>query len=326
MPHRIVSTQPLEGDFDAELDLPGAVVDIPTEPIYEEATTRERIAGASAIVTWTSDAVKNTFLDAAGHSLKVIAQHAVGYNNIDVSLCHQRGIAVTNTPDMVTDGTADIAWALLLGAARRVGEGDRFARSGAWADRGDLMPAEFLGQPIAGQTLFIIGAGRIGYATALRSVGWGMPILYHARRRKPAFELAPLNAEYVSLDEGLRRADFISVHTPLTDETHHLIRAEHLASCKPTAVLVSTARGPVIDEEALADALEAGTIFAAGLDVFEREPELHPKLASLENTLFTPHIGSGDTRCRTNMTRLCAHNIRAVLTGDPPITPVSSNA
>ncbi|MEM1167012.1 MAG: D-glycerate dehydrogenase [Planctomycetota bacterium] len=322
MGHLIVPCQPLPGHFEADLGLPDATVAMPAEPVRDLDAQLDRIRGASAVVTWTSEPVNDRFLDAAGDSLRVVAQCAVGYDNIDVPACRGRGVVVTHTPDMVTDGTADIAWALLLGAARRVGEGDRFARSGAWAEHGTLMPAEFIGQPIAGQTLLIVGAGRIGYATALRSMGWGMRVLYASRSPKPQFELAPLNAERVEMEDGLRRADFISVHTPLTPQTRHLLRAEHFALCKPTAVLVSTARGPVIDERALAAALRDGQVFAAGLDVFEREPEVEAALRSLENTLFTPHIGSSDSRCRARMVQLCAQNIRAVLTGSEPLTPV----
>jgi len=278
--------------------------------------------GADAAVTWVTERVDGEFLDAVGAQLRVVANYAVGHDNIDLGACRERGVVVTNTPDAVTEGTADMAWALLMAAARRLSAMDRFARSGAWSRHGSLGPAEFLGQPVSGRTLLIVGAGRIGYATALRSVGWGMRVLYFARSEHPVFEFAPLNAKRVTLEQGLREADFISVHTPLTAETRHLINAERLALCKPTAVLVNTARGPVVDEEALAAALREGRLFAAGLDVFEREPEVHPDLAALESVVMAPHIGSATTDSRRRMVELCAANVRAVLSGKPAITPV----
>ena len=172
--------------------------------------------------------------------------------------------------------------------------------------------------------MLIVGAGRIGYATALRSLGWGMRVLYVARSAKPQFEFAPLNATRVELDEGLTRADFVSIHVPLTPETRHLIDARRLALLRPTTVLVSTARGPVIDEAALVEALQRGDLFAAGLDVFEQEPRIHPGLAMLDNVVMTPHCGSANERSRGMMTALCAANVRAVLAGEPPVTEVGS--
>jgi glyoxylate reductase len=280
------------------------------------------VAGAHGIVTWVSERVDGAFLDAAGKQLKVVANFAVGYDNIDVAECRRRGVIVTNTPDAVTEGTADMAWAMLLGAARRLGAGDRFARSGAWATHGILGPSEFIGQSVAGRTLLIVGAGRIGYATALRSIGWGMRVIYHARHAKPNFEFAPLNARRVELDEGLKAADFVSIHTPLTPETRGLIDARRLALMKPSAVLVNTARGPIVEEAALARALKEGQLFAAGLDVFQDEPRVHPDLVGLDNVLMAPHMGSANMDSRRMMTELCERNIRAVLAGEPAVTPV----
>ncbi|MCA9282320.1 MAG: D-glycerate dehydrogenase [Phycisphaerales bacterium] len=314
------TTRPLPGDF----AVPGAA--IRTGPERGFASREELLAfvpGATAIASWVTERIDAELLDAAGPQLKIVANFAVGYDNIDVPACRARNVIVTNTPDAVTEGTADMAWALLLAAARRVGEGDRFARSGAWASHGSLGPVEFLGVPVAGQTLCIIGAGRIGYATALRSLGWGMRITYVARSRHANFEHAPLNARHVSLEDGLRTADFVSIHTPLTPQTKHLIGAKELALMKPTAVLINTSRGPVIDEAALADALKERKIFGAGLDVFEHEPKVNDRLKQLDNIAMTPHIGSGDTRCRNQMAALCAANIRAVLAGDKPLTPVT---
>ena len=307
------------------LDLPGCEVRFgPERGVMKPPELHDFIRGADAVVTWFCDKIDGPAMDAAGQQLKIMSNFAVGYDNIDLAAAKQRGIVITNTPDAVTEGTADMAWALLLGAARRMALADRFARDGRWPAAGILGPADLMGLPIAGRTLLIVGAGRIGYATALRSLGWGMRVLYHARSRKPNFEFAPLNARRVELDDGLREADFVSIHTPLHEGTRHLVDARRLALMKPTAVLVNTARGPVVDEEALADALIAGRLFGAGLDVFEREPAVHPKLVGLENVFMAPHIGSADSNSRRLMVELCAANIRAVLAGKPALTPVSA--
>ncbi|MEM8835834.1 MAG: D-glycerate dehydrogenase [Planctomycetota bacterium] len=280
------------------------------------------VRGAQACVTWVTERIDDAFLDAAGAQLRVVSNFAVGFDNIDVDACRARDVIVTNTPDAVTEGTADVAWMLLMAAARRLAEGDRFVRSGAWEAHGSLGPTEFLGMPISGKTLCIVGAGRIGYATALRSIGWSMRVTYVARSRKPRFEQAPLCAQRVSLEEGLRDADFVSIHTPLTDETRHMIGAHEFSLMKPTAVLVNTARGPVVDESALVEALGDRRLYAAGLDVFEREPKIHDGLRALENVVMTPHFGSGDMRCRLQMSELCARNVANVLSGDGAVTPV----
>ncbi|MBL0928003.1 MAG: D-glycerate dehydrogenase [Phycisphaerales bacterium] len=312
-------SRPLPGDFDVG---PADVAFGPARGFASPDELRAFVRGASALVTWVSERVDAALLDAAGPGLKLVANFAVGFDNIDLAACRARGVRVSNTPDAVTEGTADCAWALLLAAARRLSHADRFARSGAWAAHGVLGPAELIGRPVAGQTLLIVGAGRIGYATALRSIGWGMKVLYTDRSPVPAFEHAPLNAERTDLDDGLRRADFVSLHVPLTPDTRHLIDARRLALMKPTAVLVNTARGPVVDEAALAEALSAGRIFAAGLDVFEKEPAVHPGLAGLDNVVMTPHFGSASATSRAAMARLCAANVRAVLAGGEPVTPV----
>lgn len=308
------------------LDIPNATITFGPARGFE---TRESlfafVRGSAGIISWVSERVDDAFLDAAGPQLRVIATHAVGYDNIDAAACRARGIVVTNTPDAVTEGTADMAWALLLAAARLLPAAERFARRpgpGGWAAHGVLGPGEWLGRPIAGRTLLIIGAGRIGYATALRSLGWGMRVLYVARSEKPAFEFAPLNARRVGLEEGLREADFISVHTPLTSETSRLLNAGNLTLCKPGAVLVNTARGQVIDEAALAASLRDGPLFAAGLDVFEDEPRIHPELLALDNVVLSPHMGSANDDCRRRMAALCAANVRAVLDGRPALTPI----
>lgn len=273
----------------------------------------ERARGAHALVTFLSDRVDAELLDAAGESLEIVANYAVGYDNIDVDACTRRGVAVSNTPDVLTEATADHAWALLLTAARRVTEGHHLASTGAWDG---WQPMQLLGKAVAGATLGIVGMGRIGSATARRGLGFGMDVLYTARNRKPEAE-AELGASYrESLAELLAESDFISVHTPLSDETHHLIDADALAAVKRGAVLVNTARGPVIDEAALVEALRRGPLWAAGLDVFEREPAIHPGLIGLPNVVLTPHLGSATRDARVRMGLLCTEAVAAVLRGD----------
>jgi len=276
------------------------------------------VRGADVLVSMFSDRVDGELLDAAGRQLRGVCNFAVGYNNVDVEACRERGVVVTNTPNAVTEGTADMAWTLILAVARRLVEGDRFARSGAWARAGILSMADFMGMDLTGRTLLIVGAGRIGFATAMRSIGWGMRVLYTSRSRHWEFELAPLAAERVELEEGLRRADVVSLHTPLTPETTHMIGGAQLALMKRTAILINTSRGPVVDEAALAEALREKRIWGAGLDVFEREPEVHPGLLGLDNVVMAPHIGSAEVRYREMMTHMVAENAGAILAGKEP--------
>jgi len=316
----VTCSRPLPPEF----DVPGAEVRFgPPRGFATPDDLRAFVRGTDALVSWVSERVDDALLEAAGPQLRIVANFAVGYDNIDLAACKRRGIIVTNTPDAVTEGTADLAVALILAAARRLSHADRFARSGEWARTGILGPAEFIGRPIAGSTLLIVGAGRIGYATAIRLHGWGVRTLYVARHPKPDFEHAPLNAQRVELDEGLRQADIVSLHIPLSSETRGLINAKRLALMKPTAVLVNTARGPIVDEAALAAALRDGRLFAAGLDVFEKEPGVHPDLVGLDNVVMAPHIGSASETSRRQMSALCAANVRAVLEGRPPVTPVT---
>lgn len=271
-----------------------------------------------ALCTMYTDPVRERALDAAGPQLKGVVNFAVGFDNIDVAACAARGVTVCNTPDAVTEGTADIAFLLMLAAARRLRAADSYARSEAYPANGPLGMSDMLGVHLSGQTLLIVGAGRIGYATALRTIGWGMRVLYVARSRHMNFELAPLNARRVDLDEGLAEADFVSIHTPLTSETRHLIDARRLALMKRTAVLVNTSRGPVVDERALVDALREERIFGAGLDVYEFEPAPLPELIALDSVVMTPHIGSGTFRHRAIMTEMVSANLSAILTGGRP--------
>ena len=278
----------------------------------------EATRGATGVLSNVTEKMDAEFMDAAGPDLKVIANMAVGYDNVDVGAAKERGVVVTNTPGVLDETTADTAFMLLLAAARRLGESERTLRAGEWHWWG---PKLFVGVDVWGKTLGIVGMGRIGQAVARRGRGFGMEILYHNRSRDEDAE-NELDARYVEIDDLLQTADFVSVHTPLTDETRHLIGADELDKMKPTAVLVNTSRGPVVDEEALADALANGRIFAAGLDVYEQEPEVHPKLLELENAVLAPHIGSGSQETRDRMAVLAAENIVAVLSGEEPKTPV----
>lgn len=277
----------------------------------------ESIAGASVVVTMFSDRVDDEFLDAAGGQFKGVCNYAVGYDNIDVAACARRGVVATNTPDAVTEGTANLAWALILGVARMVVEGDKFVRAGEFARQGPLSMTHFLGRDLTGRTLLIVGAGRIGYATAIRSIGWGMKVLYVSRSRHLEFEMAPLAGSRVTLEDGLAEADVISIHTPLTDETRNLIDAAAFSRMKSNAILINTARGPIVDEAALVTTLKERRIWGAGIDVYEREPEVHAGLMECDNAILTPHIGSAEERWREAMTDVCFENVRAVLAGKP---------
>jgi len=328
---RVAVTRPLPG----EPDFGGANVDVAEGGGFGSVESMHRFlagedgAGCDAAVTWVSERVDRAFLEACGATeggggrLRLVANFAVGFDNVDVEACRAFGVRVSNTPDAVTAGTADLAVTLLLAAARKVIWQDRFARTGEWEGHGVLGPAERITRPIAGGTLLIVGAGRIGLATAQRMLGFGVRVLYVARSSKPAFEDAPLCARRVELEEGLREADFVSVHTPLTEATRGLIGRDELALMKTTAVLVNTSRGPVVDEAALVEALESGSIFGAGLDVFEREPAVSAGLKALENVVLSPHVGSASATSRAAMTDLVCANVRAVLGGGEPVTPIA---
>ncbi len=278
-----------------------------------------RAKGRDALLCVLTNRIDDELLEAAGPDLRVVANFAVGYDNIDLHAAGARGIVVTNTPDVLTEATADLAWALLLAAARRVIEGDALVRSGEW--RG-WHPGQLLGQSVHGQTMGIVGLGKIGSAVARRAGGFGMRVIYHNRTRNFRAE-GVSGARYVELDELLETSDFVSLHAPLTDQTRHLIDAAALSRMKRTAVLVNTGRGLLIDEGALVHALRDRRIAAAGLDVFEREPALAPGLAELDNVVLLPHIGSATTDARAAMVELCCANIIAVLDGRAPLTPVA---
>jgi glyoxylate reductase len=281
----------------------------------------ELVAGADALVTLLHDRVDEELMVAAGPQLRCVANIAVGYDNVDVEAASRRGVAVTNTPKVLDDATADLTMALLLAVTRRVAEGDRLVRSGAaWSWGMSFM----LGSSLRGKLLGIVGLGAIGSRVAQRARAFGMEVAYHSRRPAPAALAAPLEAERLPLEQLLERADVLSLHCPLTAETRHLIDAAALERMKPSAVLVNAARGPIVDERALAEALAAGRIAGAGLDVYEREPQVEPALLQLDNVVLTPHLGSATVETRTAMAELAARNAISVLSGQGPLTPVPS--
>ena len=275
----------------------------------------ETIAGADAVIATGRDLVNAEFFDAAGPQLQIVANTAVGVDNIDVEEARRRQVQITNTPDPVCEPTADAAWLLLMAAARRVTEGQQLIQSGTWEG---FWPTLLVGRRLLRKTLLVVGAGRIGQAIARRSVGWEMDVLYVANSDKPGIEGAPIRARRVSLEEGLGQADFVCLSVPLTEQTHHLIDRRELSRMKPSAVLVNVARGPVVDEAALVEALKAGTISAAGLDVFEKEPELADGLRDLPNVVLLPHLGSATVEDRIWVIEQATDSVVAVLRGAAP--------
>ncbi|MBX6396590.1 MAG: D-glycerate dehydrogenase [Alicyclobacillaceae bacterium] len=288
-----------------------------SEPVPRQVLLEE-VKRAEGLVTVLTERIDEELLEAAPR-LKVVANMAVGYDNIDVAACRRRGVIVTNTPDVLTETTADLAWALLLATARRLPQAAEQVRRGQWTT---WSPLGMTGIDVYAKTLGILGMGRIGEAVAKRARGFDMKVLYHNRRRRPESE-ARLGAEYRSFPDLLAESDFLVVLTPLTPETRHLIGRDELRRMKPSAVLINVSRGPVVDEAALYEALRDGVIWGAGLDVYEREPigADHP-LLQLDNTVCLPHIGSATVATRTAMARLAVANAVQVLTGGSPITPV----
>ena len=274
---------------------------------------RARVADKDALVCLLTDAIDRSVIDAAPR-LKVIANVAVGYNNLDVAYARSRGIVCTNTPDVLTESVADFTWAVILAITRRLSEGERLVRRGEWKGWAlDLL----LGTELRGKQLGLVGVGRIGRAVAARAAAFGVRVAFTSRR--------PLDfpdAEAMPLDRLLTTSDIVSLHVPLTPETKHLIDKRALARMKRSAYLINTARGPVVDEEALAWALQHHLLAGAALDVYENEPTVHPDLLSLENVLLVPHLASGTTETRTAMADLAADNVLAVLNGRPPLTPI----
>ena len=278
-----------------------------------------RLKGRQGLVCLITDQVDDQVLGACPE-LRVVANVAVGFNNVDIAAATRRGVVVTNTPDVLTDTTADFAWALLMATARRMVEADRYVRDGQFKQWEYMV---FLGGDVHGKTLGIVGFGRIGRAVARRALGFGMRVLYQDAAPADAATERELHAERVDLPTLLRESDFVSLHTPLLPETRHLINAQTLKTMKKTAYLVNASRGPVVDEAALVEALTRGWIAGAGLDVFEEEPKVHPGLVSLANVVLAPHIGSGSHDTRLAMANLAVDNCLAVIEGRTPATAVN---
>ena len=313
MPRALV-TRKLPSSVIAKLE---AVADVDlyvgTKAISREELL-ERVKGKDAIVCLLTDAIDTAVLDAAGPQLKIVANVAVGYNNVDVAACRARSVAVTNTPDVLTNACADFTWGLILAVTRRLGEGERQLRAGQW--RGWALD-HMLGMELRGKQLGLVGVGRIGRAVAEKAPAFGMTVAYTARK---ASDLP--GAVQMPLDRLLATSDIVSLHCPMTPETRHLIDKKALARMKRTSFLINTSRGPVVDEEALAWALKERLIAGAALDVYEKEPQIHPELLNLENALLIPHLASATTETRTAMADLAVANAIAVLNGHAPITPV----
>ena len=277
----------------------------------------EKIKLADGVISLPTDKIDGEAME-TGKNVKIFANCAVGYENIDVKEAWCRGVYVTNTPEVLSDTTAELAFALLIGCARKIIDADNYTRNGefkAWSSK------NFLGYDIKGKTLGIIGAGSIGKSLAKKCSGFEMKIVYYNRKRDMEFE-KHFNAKYVTLDILLKESDFISLHTPLTKETFHLIGEREFSLMKSNAIIINTARGPVVDEKALVRALKDKKIYGAGLDVYEAEPSFEPELKDLENVILLPHIGSATYETRAKMAMLAANNIYEVLSGREPLTPI----
>jgi len=295
------------------------VVVAPQDAVISRDALLAGVKGADALLPLLTDKIDAEAMDAAGKQLKIIANYAVGFDNIDVKAAAERGIVVTNTPDVLSETVAEHTFALMLALAHRIPEGDRFVRAGKYIG---WEPMLLLGRDLSHKTLGIVGLGRIGTLVAKHAVkGFDMKALYYDVKPNPEFE-QEYGAKFMALEELLKEADFISIHVPLLPATRHLINSARLKTMKASAYLVNTSRGPVIDETALVEALENGIIAGAALDVFENEPRIASGLAGLENVVLTPHTASATIETRGKMSELAAQNIIAVLSGKEPITPV----
>jgi glyoxylate reductase len=310
-------------------ELPGNAIDRLREVANVEVHTGEedltkeelilRIKDKDAVVSLLVNQIDQEVLNSAAN-LKIVSNYAVGYNNIDVQAATDRNILVTNTPEVLTEATADLTWALLLAIARRVPEGDRFVRDGKFDG---WKPSMLLGRSVYGKKFGVIGMGRIGEAVAKRAKGFNMEVLYYNRRQLSIEKEKELHATYADLTALLKTSDFISLHAPLTEETHHLIGEDEFSLMKPSSYIINTSRGPLIDESALVIALKNNEIAGAGLDVFEREPMLEPGLDKLDNVVLAPHVGSATIETRVEMANLAIENVIEVLRGSKPLTPVN---
>lgn len=286
----------------------------PAKRVLSKQELKKSVKGVNAVFSFLADTIDKEVIESA-KKLKIIANCAAGYNNIDVKFASQRGIIVTNTPDVLTEATADLTWALILSTVRRIVEGDKYIRTGKFKGWGREL---LLGGDFYKRTLGIIGFGRIGEAVAMRALGFNMDVLYASRSRKSAKLEKSLNARFCSLKFLLKHSDIVSLHIPLTKETYHIIGKKELALMKPGAYLINASRGPIVDEKAMANALARKTIAGAGLDVFEQEPKITKKLLSLDNVVMTPHIGSATYYTRRRMLELTCENLVAFLKGKRP--------
>jgi D-3-phosphoglycerate dehydrogenase len=297
-------------DFDVEI--------YEGEPPIPKEVLKEKVKDVDGLVVLLTDMIDAEILDNAPR-LKIVANYAVGYDNIDVAECTRRGIVVTNTPDVLTDATAELAWALVFAVARRIVEAHKYVEKRLW--RG-WSPTLFLGVELKGKTLGVLGAGRIGQAFALKSAGFGMKVVYYNRRPNEVLE-KQLGARRVDLDELLQVSDIISLHLPLTPETYHLIGEREFNLMKPNAIFINTARGKIVDEKALVKVLKERRIYGAGLDVFEFEPRISEELFELDNVVMLPHIGSATVEARTKMAELVVENLKTFFNGKIPPTVVN---
>ena len=310
----VVATAPLPGDALALFDGRARIEVLPRHGLLGETDLTAGLKGADGAVTFLTDPVTRSVLEACP-GLKVVSNVAVGTDNIDLEAARERGIVVTHTPGVLTEATADLTWALILGVARRIGEGERLVRAGGftgWA------PDLLLGVDLRDKTLGIVGMGRIGRAVARRAPAFGLRVVYAQPRRLTASVESALGARHLPLDALLASADVVTLHCPLTPETRRLMDRRRLLAMKPGAILVNTARGPVVDEEALVECLREGRLFGAGLDVYEREPELAEGLTELPNVLLLPHLGSATEAVREAMARMAVTDCLAVLEGRRP--------
>jgi glyoxylate reductase len=306
----VLLTSPLAADV--RTWLPPTLADV--VPLPADTPLHQAIAMAEGLICLLSDPIDAALL-ARAPRLRVIGNHAVGFDNIDVAEATRRGIVVCNTPDVLTDATADLTLALLLAVARRLPEGEALVRTGAWTG---WSPTQLLGADLGGRTLGLVGFGRIGQAVARRARGFGLHIIYYARTRASAELEARLDATWTSMDDLVSKSYFVSLHCPLTPETRGIIDARRLARMKPDAFLVNTARGACVDEDALVTALEAGHLAGAALDVYSEEPRIPERLRRAPRTLLLPHIGSATRGARARMAELCARGVAAVLRGERP--------
>ena len=290
----------------------------PTDEIVPRKELLEKVKGRDALLCLLTETIDKEVIE-AGSDLKIISNYAVGFNNVDVEAATRHNVWVSNTPGVLTDTTADMAWALMFAVSRRIVEADKFLRAGKYHGWSATM---LLGGDVSGKTLGIIGVGRIGIAVAMRSIGFNMRVIYADVRPNKELE-REIGAERVDMDTLFRESDFVSVHVPLMPETIHLVGIRSLGMMKPTAYLINTSRGPVVNEAALAEALRDGIIAGAGLDVFEDEPEVHPRLMELDNVVITPHIASGSVETRGKMATMAAENILAALDGKTPPNAVN---